>query len=308
MLIAISSDSYIHPHRHVGKSESFHIVEGEVDVAVFDEAGDVVDVIELGAMGSGRNFYYRLSESAFHTLLIRTEFLVSPRGHQRAVRSRQDGAGSVRAARRPSRPGARLYEAGFRRGRAASRWLEVMTDGNGFLVVGGDSLVGGGCSGPWSAAATGCSTSTRRRDTLGAQRVYLDFESETPFQAPPGIRYAFLIAAATNYDRCEKDPLAHRINVELIPRLVASLLEQGLFVTFISTNSVFGGERPWPHEDEPHTPGIAYARQKAEGEKVIRAAAQGLTAHGSAQYRAPYEDPGSAHVSPAGLVLRLEAR
>ena len=76
MLIAISSDSYIHPHRHVGKSESFHIVEGEVDVAVFDEAGTVVEVIELGAMGSGRNFYYRLSESAFHTLLIRTEFLV----------------------------------------------------------------------------------------------------------------------------------------------------------------------------------------------------------------------------------------
>lgn len=76
MLIAISSASYIHPHRHIGKAESFHIVEGEVDVAVFDEAGTVVDVIELGAMGSGRSFYYRLSDSAFHTLLIRSEFLV----------------------------------------------------------------------------------------------------------------------------------------------------------------------------------------------------------------------------------------
>lgn len=153
-----------------------------------------------------------------------------------------------------------------------------MKDSNGFLVVGGDSLVGGGLFRALERRGHRELASTRRRDTLDAQRVYLDFESQTPFRVPPGIQYAFLVAAATNYDRCEKDPLAHRINVELIPRLVASLLEQGLFVTFISTNSVFGGERPWPQEDEPHTPGIAYARQKAEGEKVIRAAAQGLSA------------------------------
>ena len=76
MVIAISATSYIHPHRHVGKSESFHIVEGEVDVAVFDADGGIADVIQLGAPGSGRRFFYRLSESAFHTLLIRTEYLI----------------------------------------------------------------------------------------------------------------------------------------------------------------------------------------------------------------------------------------
>jgi cupin fold WbuC family metalloprotein len=76
MVIAISAGSYIHPHRHIDKSESFHIVEGEVDVAIFDDTGAIVDVIELGAAGSGRRFYYRLSESVFHTLLIRSELLV----------------------------------------------------------------------------------------------------------------------------------------------------------------------------------------------------------------------------------------
>jgi len=153
-----------------------------------------------------------------------------------------------------------------------------MTDKNGILVVGGDSLVGGGLFRALKRRGHRVLASTRRRDTLDAQRVYLDFESETPFQVPPGIQYAFLVAAATNYDRCEKDPLAYRINVELIPRLVASFLEQPLFVTFISTNSVFGGERAWPHEEDPHAPGIAYAKQKSEGEKVIRASAQRLNA------------------------------
>jgi cupin fold WbuC family metalloprotein len=76
MLIAISSNSYIHPHRHVRKTESFHIVEGAVDVVMFDDTGSITDVVELGDVSTGRNFYYRLSDSVFHTLVIHGEFLV----------------------------------------------------------------------------------------------------------------------------------------------------------------------------------------------------------------------------------------
>lgn len=153
-----------------------------------------------------------------------------------------------------------------------------MSKQNGFLVVGGDSLVGGGLLRALRRRGHLVYASTRRKSTLDEERVFLDFESEEPFRAPAGVDYAFIVAAATNYDRCEKDPLAYKINVELIPRMIASLLEQGLFVTFISTNSVFGGERPWPHEDDPHAPGIAYAVQKDEAEKVVRDAARRLKA------------------------------
>lgn len=88
--------------------------------------------------------------------------------------------------------------------------------------------------------------------------------------APPDAGVALVIAAATNYDRCATDPMARTTNVELIPRSIGRLLEQGLHVTFISTNSVFGGERPWPGEDDPHAPGIPYAAQKSEGEAAAR--------------------------------------
>lgn len=146
------------------------------------------------------------------------------------------------------------------------------------LVIGGDSLVGGGVMRALARRGRPAIASTRRRETLDDGRVFLDFENPERFSVPPGVGCALVIAAATNYERCETDPLARVINVELIPRLVGSLLEQGLFVTFISTNSVFGGERPWPHEDDDHAPGIAYARQKSEGERAIRAIATRLSA------------------------------
>ena len=76
MLIAITPGSYIHPHRHLEKSESFHIVEGIVDVIVFNESGDITNIIELGQPGSGRSFFYRMSESKFHTLRIHSDILV----------------------------------------------------------------------------------------------------------------------------------------------------------------------------------------------------------------------------------------
>ena len=153
-----------------------------------------------------------------------------------------------------------------------------MPDSPAFLVVGGDSLVGGGVVAALERRGHPFFASTRRRDTLNEKRIYLEFESDEPFRVPGNVGYAFLIAAATNYDRCETDPMAKVINVELIPRTVISLLQQGLHVTYISTNSVFGGDRPWPQADDPHAPGIAYARQKSESEAVIRAGAERLDA------------------------------
>ena len=76
MLIVHTSDTYVRPHKHLDKSESFHIIEGDVDVVVFNDDGGVAEVMRMGAFASGRPFYYRLAAPLFHTLLIRSDVLV----------------------------------------------------------------------------------------------------------------------------------------------------------------------------------------------------------------------------------------
>ena len=76
MLIVHARGTYVRPHKHLNKSESFHVIEGEVDVIVFDEAGELIDVLQMGDYRSGLPFYYRIDEALFHTLLIKSEALV----------------------------------------------------------------------------------------------------------------------------------------------------------------------------------------------------------------------------------------
>jgi cupin fold WbuC family metalloprotein len=76
MLIVHTRGAYVRPHKHLHKSESVHIIEGEVDVVFFDDAGAVAEVVRMGDYGSGRKFYYRVGGPLYHTLLISSEFLV----------------------------------------------------------------------------------------------------------------------------------------------------------------------------------------------------------------------------------------
>lgn len=76
MLIVHERTCYVRPHKHIGKSESFHVIEGNVDVVLFDEQGGIQDVISMGSYETKRPFFYRIAEPLYHTLLIRSEVLV----------------------------------------------------------------------------------------------------------------------------------------------------------------------------------------------------------------------------------------
>jgi cupin fold WbuC family metalloprotein len=76
MLIVHERGAYVRPHKHTGKSESTHIIEGVVDVVIFDDNGNIERVIRMGDYASGRTFYFRMSNHVFHTLIIRSDVLV----------------------------------------------------------------------------------------------------------------------------------------------------------------------------------------------------------------------------------------
>jgi cupin fold WbuC family metalloprotein len=76
MLIVSDRDTYIAPHRHLAKSETFVVLEGAVDVILLDEAGGVTEIVPMGAAASGKPFFYRMPPRQFHTLSIKSELLV----------------------------------------------------------------------------------------------------------------------------------------------------------------------------------------------------------------------------------------
>ncbi len=77
MFIVHARDAYVRPHRQrLGKSESLHVIEGELDVVLFDDAGEVVRVMTMGEFRSGRPFYYRVEEPFYHSVRIRSEVAV----------------------------------------------------------------------------------------------------------------------------------------------------------------------------------------------------------------------------------------
>jgi len=76
MLIAFCRGSYIRPHRHMAKSESFHVVEGKLIVVLFDDEGKPTQEIRMGAPDTGESFLYRLSSSVWHTVIPLSDYTI----------------------------------------------------------------------------------------------------------------------------------------------------------------------------------------------------------------------------------------
>ena len=73
MLIVVMRESYIRPHKHLSKSESFHMIEGEMDILIFSDDGLLENVISMSSYNDSAKFYYRLCIPKFHTLVLKSE-------------------------------------------------------------------------------------------------------------------------------------------------------------------------------------------------------------------------------------------
>lgn len=74
MVIVFHRDTVIQPHRHLIKTESYHVVFGELDVVFFDEDGTPTRLLSMGDGQSGKTQIYRLSQPVWHSVIIRSEY------------------------------------------------------------------------------------------------------------------------------------------------------------------------------------------------------------------------------------------
>lgn len=76
MLLTLRRGTYVRPHKHLRKAESFHIIQGAGYIVIFDDDGGIHKVIPLGDYASGDPFYYRLDEARFHMVMLTSEELL----------------------------------------------------------------------------------------------------------------------------------------------------------------------------------------------------------------------------------------
>ena len=76
MFITHAKDYYVRPHRHFNKSESILILKGNADLVLFNDKGDIDNVVKLDEFSSGENFYHRIDLPIYHSIIIKSKYLV----------------------------------------------------------------------------------------------------------------------------------------------------------------------------------------------------------------------------------------
>jgi cupin fold WbuC family metalloprotein len=76
MIIFHKKGYYVRPHSHPNKTESVHLIKGKVDIVIFDNKGNISDIIKMGNYQSGDVFYYRMNNELTHTLIIKSSYII----------------------------------------------------------------------------------------------------------------------------------------------------------------------------------------------------------------------------------------
>lgn len=147
----------------------------------------------------------------------------------------------------------------------------VRSSATGVLVTGASGMLGTAlCA---CLAREGCRVVPHlRTEPAGFSLDQLD-------RIEPAVRAArpdWIIHAAgnTNLDACEADPAdARRLHVEASGELARAAARHGCRLVYVSTDSVYDGERSGPHDENADVrPANHYARTKREGEQACLSA------------------------------------
>jgi cupin fold WbuC family metalloprotein len=73
MIIYHPKDTYVPPHKHLNKDESFHLISGEIDCVIFDNKGIVEKTFFMSKFSGVKTFYYRIPSGTFHTQIFKED-------------------------------------------------------------------------------------------------------------------------------------------------------------------------------------------------------------------------------------------
>ncbi len=72
MVIVLHRSTYVRPHRHPGKIESMHLIEGSARVVIFDDCGTAIHQIDFG----DNVFVFRMATAMWHSVIPSSEYVV----------------------------------------------------------------------------------------------------------------------------------------------------------------------------------------------------------------------------------------
>jgi dTDP-4-dehydrorhamnose reductase len=148
------------------------------------------------------------------------------------------------------------------------------------LITGASGLLGGNLAADWAGQHEVHGVFHQHRLVLeGVQMIGADLADRQQVRTVFGkVKPDVVVhcAAATDLDRCERDPAwAQRLNVEMTAAVAAASSDHGASLISISTDAVFDGtDGPYDEEAKPN-PLSAYGKTKLAGEQAALSAAPG---------------------------------
>jgi len=76
MFIVHTDDTYVRPHKHKSRAESFEVLKGEASLLLLDDFGEIEDIIELGELLTNKTFFFKMPAGAWHMLIIHSQVLI----------------------------------------------------------------------------------------------------------------------------------------------------------------------------------------------------------------------------------------
>jgi cupin fold WbuC family metalloprotein len=76
MLIVQTKAVYVRPHRHHGKSESLHVIDGSAKIVYFNDVGNIEETLDVGPSNSNDPFFLRTDSPRWHMQIVLTPYFV----------------------------------------------------------------------------------------------------------------------------------------------------------------------------------------------------------------------------------------